>query len=105
MALLSRLRECKGRDQAHEFPGLFLHRLTGAGRLFNECGILLRRFVHLHDCLVDLLDSTGLLLRSRRDLGNDVGHPLDRDHNLLQRLAGLIDQLAPVRHPLYRFVD
>ncbi len=85
--------------------GLLLHRLGGAGRGFDQPHVLLRRLVHRHDGLVDLIDPDRLLLRRRADLRDDVRHPLDGIHDVLQRLTRLIHQGAPVRDALDRLFD
>ena len=96
------LVQTEGAHRTTEGLGLLLHRLGRRRRLLHQRRILLRHLVHLRDRLVHLLDARTLLLARRRDLGHDVGHPLDRTDDLLHRLARLVHQLGARVNLLHR---
>ncbi|MNQ74205.1 hypothetical protein D3C85_889590 [compost metagenome] len=52
-----------------------------------------------------MLDTAGLLLRSLRDLADDVGDPMHRRHDLLHRRARLLGLRGTFRDALYRILD
>ena len=65
---------------------LLCHCLRCGGGFLDECGILLRHLIHLHDSFIYLLNSRRLLAGSSCDFGDNIGDFLDCAHNLLKRL-------------------
>ena len=55
--------------------------------MLHQRSVLLRHAVNISHRLVHLGDTTGLLVRSGRNLANDVAHALDAAHHLLHGFA------------------
>ena len=82
-----------------------MKRSGSGGRFLDQRSVLLCHLVHLHDGLVDLFDARGLFLAGRRNLGHDIGHPLDAVDNFIHRLAGLGHLFAALFDFVHRIPD
>ena len=76
--------------------GLLFERLGGRRILLDQRRVLLRNLVHLRQRLVDLLDPARLFDARIGDIGHHRGDLLDRFHDLVERGAGLVDELDTV---------
>ena len=90
---------------AAQLTRLLFERRRRSGRLFDERGVLLRNFVHLHHSAVDLLDASRLLFRCRADLAHDVGHAAHGLDDLFHRRACPADQGRAALHLGNRVAD
>ncbi len=90
----------EGRHHPGELLGFLRHRMTCRRRLFHHGRILLRHLVELVHGDIDFRDAGRLLFRGdcdRRDQFIDVGHGRD---DLVERLAGLTDEVDAAAHLL-----
>ncbi len=93
----------KGHLLLQGFGSLF-HGLGSQGSFFHERRILLRALIHFQDRFVHLINATGLLLRGRTDLRNDIRHALHRIHDFGQGLPRLIHQVTAIPNLLDRLI-
>ena len=78
------------RDELLQLSSLGGQRFGRARELFGLGGVGLRDLIHLRHRLIDLIDATGLLAGSSRNLRNDIRHAFDRRDDLVEGLAGLV---------------
>src|SRR5712691_6467656 len=85
-------------EKGDELPQRLCLRVDGfasSRSFFHQGSVLLRHLVHLHDCLVDLLDAGGLLLAGQSDLRDDIADFFDCHDNLVQGLARSVYESGP----------
>jgi hypothetical protein len=98
-------REAEGAHRLHQRLGLLAHALRRCRRFLHRRGVLLHHPVHLGDGLVHLLHAAALLGRGLRDRRHELGDALHVDHQRLDGVARLLDQLRAVGDLLDRVAD
>ena len=82
----------------NERRSLFLQCVGGAGKRFDQGGILLIRFVHQGDGLVDDLDAPALLHERLVEVAHDLRDAAHVADDFADRRSGLIRQTAAGSH-------